>query len=50
MGLEVVGSLELLPQDPMVVDFAIDCKRDGAIIVDQGLSSTVLCSVSSSQV
>ena len=34
VGLEVVGLLELLAQDPMVVDFAIDCKCDGAIIVD----------------
>lgn len=41
MGLEVVGLLELLAQDSMVVNFPVDSKRNGAIVVDQGLSTAI---------
>ena len=42
VGLEMVGLLELLAQHPMVVNFAIDRKGEGAIIIDQRLGSAVL--------
>jgi hypothetical protein len=41
MCLEVVGCLEALAKDAVVVDFAIDGKRDGLILADQGLCARV---------
>jgi hypothetical protein len=39
--LEVVGRLEALAEDAVVVDFAIDGERDSLLLVDQGLRTRV---------
>jgi uncharacterized cupin superfamily protein len=41
MRLVVVRGLQGLPNDTVVVDFAIDGQSQGAIIVDQGLGTGV---------
>lgn len=41
VSFEVVGVLEMLPQDSVVVDLAIDGQSDGAFVVDQGLGTAV---------
>lgn len=39
--LEVVGGLEMLPQDSVVVDLAVDGQSHGTLIVDQRLGTAV---------
>jgi hypothetical protein len=39
--LEVVWLLETLAEDSVVVDLAVDCKRDGSLIVDERLRARV---------
>ena len=41
MCLEVVGSLQSLPNDSVVVDLAIDCKCNAVVLVGNWLRSTV---------
>ena len=41
VGLEAVGNPQVLAQDSMVVDFAVDGQRNGSIVIDKRLSSAV---------
>jgi hypothetical protein len=41
MGLEMVGGLKTLSDQPMVVDFAIDRKRNGIVLVGNWLSTAI---------
>ncbi len=41
MGLEVVGMLELLAQDSVIVNLAIDGERQGSIVVDERLGAGI---------
>ena len=41
MRLELVGCFQMLPQNSMVVYFAIDGERQGSILIDQGLGSGI---------
>lgn len=41
MCLEVIFGVQVLPQDTVVVDLAVDGKGEGFIIVDEGLSTGV---------
>jgi hypothetical protein len=41
MCLEVVGVLQALTEDSVVVNFAVDGQRDTLVIVDEWLSARV---------
>jgi len=42
MCLELVGNGQSLSDDAMVVDLAVDSEGEGAIVVNEGLSASVL--------
>ena len=42
MRLEFIGNVQILSQDAVVIDLAIDSEGKGAIIVNEGLSASVL--------
>lgn len=44
MCLELVGLLQALAEDAVVVDLAVDGQRDGSLLVDERLRARV-CSV-----
>lgn len=41
VSFEVVRGLEMLPQDSVVVDLAVDGQSHGPFIVDQGLGTAI---------
>lgn len=46
MSLEVVLGLQVLAENTVVVDFAVNGEGEGRVIVDKGLSTRVLGTIS----